>query len=189
MRRVFSVTVLASLIGCASPAGPASTPPMASSPTEPTPEPSEPPSDEDPIEEPATPEALTASIVAEPTPEASREAETAEESESSTDVPAKAAVKGSLDKEVVRRVVRRYIGDVQTCYDRGRKVDSELEGRVAIEFVIDERGKVPLAAVKASTLHNAEVESCLVEAVKGWKFPAPPDGKTVVVYPFELKLA
>jgi hypothetical protein len=63
-----------------------------------------------------------------------------------------------------------------------------LEGRIAVRWVISGTGDVTLATVKDTTMHNSNVENCLVRKIKGWKFPAPAGGGVVEVnYPFVFK--
>ena len=55
---------------------------------------------------------------------------------------AKATVTGSLDKDIIRRIVRAHINEVRYCYEKGLAVDPNLKGRVAVTFTIDAEGKV-----------------------------------------------
>ncbi len=101
-----------------------------------------------------------------------------------------AEVRGSLSKEVIRRVVRRHINEVKFCYEQQLNSRPDLQGRVTTKFVISPTGSVQSAMVSASTLSNQEVESCIVRAVRRWTFPAPDGGGVVVVnYPFLLDSA
>ncbi len=98
-----------------------------------------------------------------------------------------ADVRGSLSKEVIRRVVRRHINEVKFCYERELNTRPDLAGRVAIKFIISATGAVQSANVANSSLGNANVEQCVAQAVRRWAFPAPDGGGIVVVtYPFML---
>ncbi len=100
----------------------------------------------------------------------------------------KADVRGSLSKEVVRRIVRRHINEVRFCYEQQAETRPQLEGRVGIKFIVNPTGGVQTAAVASSTLGNARVEQCIAKAVRRWSFPAPEGGGIVVVtYPFVLQ--
>jgi hypothetical protein len=99
----------------------------------------------------------------------------------------KAVVRGALDKDIIRRVVRSHINQVSHCYNQGLVRDPTLKGRVAIQFNIGSTGKVPLAVVSSTTLKDKNVGNCIAKAVKRWKFPKPDGGATVMVtYPFVL---
>lgn len=99
----------------------------------------------------------------------------------------KATVKGSLDKDIIRRIVRAHINEVRHCYNKGLVKDDELAGKVTIDFTIAATGKVSVAEVDSTTLSDADVGKCIAKAVKRWKFPKPAGGGVVVVkYPFVL---
>jgi TonB family protein len=101
-----------------------------------------------------------------------------------------AEVRGSLSKEVIRRVVRRHINEVKFCYEQQLNARPDLSGRVTTRFVISPTGSVQSAMVGSSSLRNEAVESCIVRAVRRWTFPAPDGGGVVVVnYPFLLDAA
>jgi TonB family protein len=101
-----------------------------------------------------------------------------------------AEVRGSLSKEVIRRVVRRHINEVKFCYEQQLNARPDLQGRVTTRFVISPTGSVQSAMVANSSLRNEAVESCIVRAVRRWTFPAPDGGGVVVVnYPFLLDAA
>jgi TonB family protein len=96
-------------------------------------------------------------------------------------------VEGGLDKHVIRRIVRAHISEVRACYNAGIAEDPELAGRVNVQFSIDAEGTVAAAVVHESTLRDAATASCIAQAVRGWKFPKPTGGGTVMVtYPFLL---
>ena len=98
-----------------------------------------------------------------------------------------ADVRGSLSREVIRRVIRRHINEVRFCYEQELNSRPDLEGRVQVSFIISPTGAVQSASVGASTISNARVEGCIVQAVRRWTFPAPDGGGVVGVnYPFVL---
>jgi len=101
-----------------------------------------------------------------------------------------AQVRGSLDKEIIRRVVRRHLPEVRFCYEQELPRAPTLAGRVAVNFTIAASGKVAAAVVQSSTLGNARAESCVVSAVRRWEFPQPQGGGIVIAtYPFNFVLA
>jgi TonB family protein len=99
-----------------------------------------------------------------------------------------AMVKGSLSKEVIRRIVHRHINEVKFCYERELAKRPDLSGRVAIRFIISGTGAVQTSAVAESTIGNPAVENCIAQAVRRWTFPQPEGGGIVIVtYPFQLE--
>jgi hypothetical protein len=104
-------------------------------------------------------------------------------------IPGPVRVIGTLDKEIVRRVVRRHLNEVRFCYEKELVHDDQLFGRVVAQFTIAANGAVLAAGVQSSTVHSAAVESCITGAVRRWSFPAPEHGIVQVAYPFVLNRA
>jgi TonB family protein len=94
-----------------------------------------------------------------------------------------ALVIGTLDKEIIRRVVRRHKNELRFCYELGLQRHPELAGRVVTEFIIAGNGRVVGAAVQKSSLADPAVEECVAKAVRRWEFPAVAQ-LTTVYYPF-----
>jgi TonB family protein len=100
---------------------------------------------------------------------------------------AKAQVQGALDKDIIRRIVRAHINEVRSCYNAGLTKNPNLQGRVAVNFVITGTGKVGSSVVQESTIKDSSVGNCIAQAVKRWTFPKPRGGGNVIVtYPFNL---
>jgi len=96
-----------------------------------------------------------------------------------------ANVLGSLDRDVIRRVIRRHINEVRFCYERELAQAPDLAGRVVVRFIISGDGSVASAAVASSPLRSPAVEGCITQRVQRWTFPAPDGGGIVSVsYPF-----
>jgi len=102
-----------------------------------------------------------------------------------------AEVRGSLDRDVIRRVIRRHIHEVRHCYEVGLVNDPNLSGRVTVAFIVDATGAVSSASLADSTFvdssSSGSVVECILAAVRRWQFPAPEGGAIVGVnYPFVL---
>jgi TonB family protein len=96
-------------------------------------------------------------------------------------------VRGALDKEIVRRVIRLHLNEIKYCYEQELVRVPSLSGRLVVQFTIAPAGQVIAAFLQSSTLANARVESCAVQAVRRWPFPKPQGGGLVTVsYPFAL---
>ncbi|MEM6996363.1 MAG: TonB family protein [Myxococcota bacterium] len=102
---------------------------------------------------------------------------------------AKAKVTGSIDKGLLRRVVRSHINEVRACYTKALAADPNAKGRVTVRFTFDATGTVVSAKIHGNTM-SAEAEKvgkCVAKAVKTWTFPpAPASGPVTVTYPFVL---
>ena len=92
---------------------------------------------------------------------------------------------GGLSREQIRRVVRRNIPQVRYCYEQALTQRPDLEGRVAVTFVISQSGAVMSSQVMSNDLGDARAGQCIADAVRRWGFPASP-GVTSVTYPFQL---
>ncbi len=102
-------------------------------------------------------------------------------------IPGQANVRGSLDKEIIRRIIRRLINEVKYCYEQELTKKPELGGRIMVQFTIAASGQVIASVLQNSTMGNARVENCTVQAVRRWEFPKPLGGGIVIVsYPFVL---
>jgi TonB family protein len=103
-------------------------------------------------------------------------------------VAGSSTVKGSLPKEVIRRIVRSRINSIRYCYEKQLSQQPDLQGRIAIKFVIAADGKVTTADV----MHGMQehVDACVQKVVKSMRFPKPDGGGVVTVqYPFIFKAA
>ena len=100
-----------------------------------------------------------------------------------------ASVKGTLDKAVIRRVIRRHLAEVKYCYvTRGLVAKKGLKGTVRVQFIIGTKGYVASAKLHKTTLKHRATEQCILAAVRRWRFPKPEGGGIVVVtYPFLFK--
>lgn len=97
-------------------------------------------------------------------------------------------VMGSLDKELIRKVIQANRGQIRYCYESLLNRFPKLGGKVAVKFVITATGSVASSSVAQSTAGNAELETCVAGRVRTWKFPEPKGGGVVVVtYPFIFK--
>jgi hypothetical protein len=96
---------------------------------------------------------------------------------------------GSLDKELIRRVIRQHMNEVKFCYEKELTRDSSLNGRVVVKFAIGGMGQVMSSLVESSTLANHTGEKCIADAVRRWQFTKPQGGVVIVSYPFVLKPA
>jgi len=88
-----------------------------------------------------------------------------------------------LDREGLRRQIRRQLGPVRACYAQ----EPGIEGRLTLQFVIGPEGTVTSAEVKRSAMPSP-LDACVVSAVKTWRFLKPPGGGSITVtYPLVFK--
>ena len=92
-------------------------------------------------------------------------------------------VNGRLPPEVIQRIVRQNYGRFRLCYETGLRNNPNLQGRVAVRFVIGRDGSVSNVANGGSDLPDPSVVQCVVRAYYGLSFPQPEGGIVTVVYP------
>ncbi len=103
-------------------------------------------------------------------------------------VPGKTTVVGGLDKDVIAKVIKRHQNEIKFCYEAELQKNPALAGKVAVAWTIDPSGAVSDANVSESSIGNANVESCIVQRIRRWKFPEPQGGGVVsVTFPWIFK--
>jgi TonB family protein len=103
-------------------------------------------------------------------------------------VPGHTTVVGGLSREVINRVIQKHYNEIKYCYEKELTKDPGLYGKVTVLFVIDGAGRVGDALVQQTTMSSEPVETCMVNHVRRWMFPAPQGGGTVqVTYPYVFK--
>lgn len=99
-----------------------------------------------------------------------------------------AEVTGPLDPAIIQAVIRRHLPQITYCYERELPGHPELGGKIVVHFVIEKDGRVSAASMKSTTMHDANVEGCIVDRFKMIRFPEPKDRQSVTVnYPFTFK--
>lgn len=97
--------------------------------------------------------------------------------------PGAMALSGRLPPEVVRRIIRQNFGRFRLCYENGLRRNPNLQGRVAVRFVIGADGAVSNVGNGGSDMPDSGVVSCIVRSFAGLSFPRPDGGIVTVVYP------
>ena len=99
-----------------------------------------------------------------------------------------ASATGDLDKNIIRRYIRRKLPRIRHCYEKQLLVKPSLSGTVVTQFQISPAGMVQGATAKG--IGDGEVEGCVAEAIKSIQFPKPKGGGYVNVrYPFTFQPA
>ncbi len=105
-------------------------------------------------------------------------------------VPGKTTVVGGLDKDVIMKVIKRHQNEIKFCFEQELQKNPALAGKVAVAWTIDPSGAVSEANVSESSMGNANVESCIEQRIRRWKFPEPQGGGVVnVTFPWIFKAA
>ena len=89
---------------------------------------------------------------------------------------------GRLPPEVIQRVVHANFGRFRGCYQSALASNPNLQGRVAVRFVIGRAGTVTSAS-GSGDMPNQGVISCVASAFGSLTFPQPEGGIVTVTYP------
>ncbi|WP_428266957.1 AgmX/PglI C-terminal domain-containing protein [Haliangium sp.] len=93
---------------------------------------------------------------------------------------------GGLDKNIVRRYVRRQHERVRHCYEKALLTAPNLAGTVTARFVISPNGAV--LESQAAGIGHPELERCVAQVIENIRFPrAGHNDLAKVTYPFELR--
>lgn len=91
---------------------------------------------------------------------------------------------GKIDKKGVASTIRRRQSAFQQCYESALKSDSKLSGKLVVEFVIDEDGRVKEASVVNDGLGSTDVSKCVISTLRRLRFPRPDDGEVTITNSF-----
>lgn len=103
-------------------------------------------------------------------------------------IPSETMVLGSMDPDVIRRILRENIPQFRYCYQKelDRRGGNKVSGTVGLLFTIGASGHVSKAGVNGGNLPTS-VKGCVVRVLRGIKFPRPMGGGTVdVKQPFNF---
>jgi len=103
-----------------------------------------------------------------------------------------AQVMGSIDKELVRKVIQDHAAQIRYCYETQLALNPRLAGKVSIKWVINGDGSAtsPQVDGSATTLEDAKVHECMMSRITSWQFPKPKGGGiAVITYPWILRSA
>lgn len=98
-------------------------------------------------------------------------------------LPFKEVVLGGMDPDTIRRILIDHIPQFRHCYQQELdRAANEFDGVVRLDFIIGASGHVTKAGVEsASASLPAPVRQCVVNVLRGIKFPAPLGGGVVEV--------
>jgi len=81
------------------------------------------------------------------------------------------ALPDQLDDSDVLKVLRSNRGDVRRCLEKQASADPSLEGTMTVELVIRRSGRPKGVRVREDKFKRSAVGTCMVSAVKRWRFP------------------
>ncbi len=101
-----------------------------------------------------------------------------------------AVVMGSIDKELIRKVIQEHASQIRYCYEQQLALNPRLQGKVSIKWIIQADGTAtnPQVEGSATTLENAQIHECMMSRITSWQFPKPKGGGiAVITYPWILR--
>ncbi|MEP6866606.1 MAG: AgmX/PglI C-terminal domain-containing protein [Deltaproteobacteria bacterium] len=75
-------------------------------------------------------------------------------------------------QSVLDKIQSAYVTGLQRCYRLGQNEDASLEGKIKIEFTVDDHGRVAEPAAEGLT---PKVDSCVQHFMSSWHFGIPKD--------------
>ncbi|NNF06626.1 MAG: TonB family protein [Candidatus Eisenbacteria bacterium] len=81
-------------------------------------------------------------------------------------------------------VVKRYSAGIEFCYDNELKKSPGLRGKLVVAITVLASGRVSDVKVVSNSLGSGALSQCAVSQIKGWKFPAIPEGTVTFQTPF-----
>lgn len=97
-------------------------------------------------------------------------------------------VSGGMSQGEILAVIRAHQNQLRHCYQKLLQRSPGASGIVKLEFTIAITGRVASSKLAKSSLGDQALGSCIVGAVRRWKFPRPRGNAEVVVsYPFTFQ--
>ena len=90
-------------------------------------------------------------------------------------------VSGSLDRDVVLRVLRRRARSLRSAYEKALKRSPNLAGRLEVKIVIGANGRVKKVEIMTDTMGDETVTREIARLIDKWRFPKPAGGGEVSI--------
>jgi predicted Zn finger-like uncharacterized protein len=101
--------------------------------------------------------------------------------------PAESDVPESLDEAQILRVLRKYKGEINACREKQAKADPNLEGVMTVKFVVQRSGQTSQHSVGPDKFKSSVVGKCVIDSVRGWRFPQFSKGTMPLDFPVMVK--
>jgi len=97
-------------------------------------------------------------------------------------LPFKTVILGGMDPDIIRKIIEDHIPQFRYCYQKELdKASREFSGVVRLNFIIGASGHVTKAGVDSYSPLPTRVKGCVVNVLRGIKFPEPLGGGVVEV--------
>jgi hypothetical protein len=100
----------------------------------------------------------------------------------------KVTVQGKLPTIIIKRVTRHHLGELKYCYQsRGLAIEPNLTGTLTVGYIVTQKGTVSSAKIVSGTLKHGKTRSCILRALRRWRFPRPKSKSATVKQTFAFK--
>lgn len=97
-------------------------------------------------------------------------------------LPFRTVILGGMDPDIIRRIIEDHIPQFRYCYQKELdKSSREFSGVVRLNFLIGASGHVTKAGVDSFSPLPTKVKGCVVNVLRGIKFPEPLGGGVIEV--------
>lgn len=90
----------------------------------------------------------------------------------------------TLRQDQIKFVVNRKTPRIRMCYDTQLKRNPNLTGKLVINFVIENNGKVSSVRLKTRKFKGTYLDKCVKRTIRSWRFPKFSGDPVSVDYPF-----
>jgi TonB family protein len=89
------------------------------------------------------------------------------------------------DPHVFTFVYRHYASQIAACHSTASR-NRSVSGITVVRVRIGQDGHVSRTRVISDSTHDAELQACVQNAIRGWRYPQPIDGDVEVDYPLRF---
>ncbi len=93
----------------------------------------------------------------------------------------------TLPESSIRQVVNANKRSVSICYQQSLKAQEALRGKLEIRVTVSPKGSVTRAYVQTTQFKGSKLGKCIVDKIRGWRFPSFNGEPQQVVVPFVLE--
>lgn len=94
-----------------------------------------------------------------------------------------------IDGDMFSRWLSQRRAAIQSCYERELKRSPTLQGKVRLNFTIDERGRTDHIAFDEDTLRSEAVNLCLTQLIRSWRIPNKDATESTIQLPLVFTIA
>jgi len=91
---------------------------------------------------------------------------------------------GDFDAKLVVAQFKARMRGIQICYEQQLRRNPGLQGKVTVQFTIEQSGSVSKATASENSTNDPAVAACVIDTVKRFRFnPGPEGGSVTFSYP------